>query len=99
MPLKKQVTIAELKVGILVIIAVVLLGALILQQSWGVHWFRETVNAITYLGRRGWSEAGQSCMARGNRDRQGTKRQYRTAGNVLGERADLSPNLQHQKTD
>jgi phospholipid/cholesterol/gamma-HCH transport system substrate-binding protein len=50
MPLNKQVTIAELKVGILVVIALVVLGALILQQSWGVHWFRETAKAITYLG-------------------------------------------------
>jgi phospholipid/cholesterol/gamma-HCH transport system substrate-binding protein len=58
MPLKKQVTIAELKVGIFVIIAVVLLGALILQQSWGVHWFRETVNAITYLGDVGGLKPG-----------------------------------------
>ena len=32
------------------VVALVMLGALILQQSWGVHWFRETAKAITYLG-------------------------------------------------
>ena len=58
MPLNKQVTIAELKVGILVVIALVLLGALILQQSWGVHWFRETAKAITYLGDVGGLKPG-----------------------------------------
>ncbi len=49
MPIKKQVSIAEMKVGILVIIALVIVAALILQQNWGVAWFSQSVKAITYL--------------------------------------------------
>ncbi len=49
MPQKKQVSMAEMKVGILVTIALFLLAALILQQSWGVDWFSRNVKAITYL--------------------------------------------------
>ncbi len=49
MPTKKQVTLAEMKVGIFVIIALLLLSALILQKSWGIGWFAEYKKAITYL--------------------------------------------------
>ncbi len=49
MPQKKQISIAEMKVGILVTVALFLLAALILQQSWGVDWFSRDVKAITYL--------------------------------------------------
>jgi phospholipid/cholesterol/gamma-HCH transport system substrate-binding protein len=49
MPQKKQVSLAEMKVGILVTVALLLLAALILQQSWGVDWFSRSVKAITYL--------------------------------------------------
>jgi phospholipid/cholesterol/gamma-HCH transport system substrate-binding protein len=49
MPMKKQVSIAEMKVGILVTIALVIVAALILQQNWGVAWFSPSVKAITYL--------------------------------------------------
>jgi phospholipid/cholesterol/gamma-HCH transport system substrate-binding protein len=49
MPTKKQVTLAEMKVGIFVIIALLLLSALILQKSWGIGFFSEYEKAITYL--------------------------------------------------
>ena len=49
MPQKKQVSMAELKVGILVTVALLLLAALILQQSWGVDWFTRSAKALTYL--------------------------------------------------
>ncbi len=38
-----------MKVGILVTIALFLMAALILQQSWGVAWFSQFVRAVTYL--------------------------------------------------
>lgn len=40
---------AEVKLGIVVTVALLLLAALILQQSWGVDWFARTVQAVTYL--------------------------------------------------
>jgi phospholipid/cholesterol/gamma-HCH transport system substrate-binding protein len=46
---KKQATLAEMKVGILVTVALLILGALILQQSWGVDWFSDNLKALTYL--------------------------------------------------
>jgi phospholipid/cholesterol/gamma-HCH transport system substrate-binding protein len=49
MPQNKQVSAAQLKVGILVTIALLVLAALILQQSWGIAWFTPMVKAITYL--------------------------------------------------
>ncbi len=49
MPAKKQVNLAEMKVGILVTIALLLMAALILQQSWGIDWFSKNVKALTYL--------------------------------------------------
>ncbi len=38
-----------MKVGILVTIALLLMAALILQQSWGVAWFAKSEKAVTYL--------------------------------------------------
>ncbi len=49
MPANKQVSLAEMKVGILVTVALLLMAALILQQSWGIDWFSRSVKAITYL--------------------------------------------------
>lgn len=49
MPTKQQVSISEMKVGIVVTIALLLLAAVILQQSWGVDWFARADKAITYL--------------------------------------------------
>src|SRR5437867_4362393 len=46
---RKQVTLAEMKVGIFVTIALMLLAALILQQSWGIDWFSDTQKVLTYL--------------------------------------------------
>jgi hypothetical protein len=39
MPQTKQVKLAQLKIGIFVTIAFIVLSALILQQSWGINWF------------------------------------------------------------
>ena len=58
MPQKKQVSAAQLKVGIVVTIALLLLAALILQQSWGVAWFTPSVKAITYLPNVGGLKPG-----------------------------------------
>lgn len=49
MPQKKQVQLAELKVGIFVIIALLLISALILHQSWSLNWFKKSAKVITYL--------------------------------------------------
>jgi phospholipid/cholesterol/gamma-HCH transport system substrate-binding protein len=46
---KKQVTMAEMKVGALVTVALVFLAALILQQSWGIAWFSESERVLAYL--------------------------------------------------
>ncbi len=58
MPQKKQVSLAEMKVGIFVTIALFLAASLILQQSWGVNWLTESVQAITYLPDVGGLKAG-----------------------------------------
>jgi phospholipid/cholesterol/gamma-HCH transport system substrate-binding protein len=58
MPQKKQVTMAEMKVGILVTVALMLLAALILQQSWGVNWFSGSVKVLTYLPDVGGLKSG-----------------------------------------
>lgn len=58
MPQKKQVSAAQLKVGIMVTVALLLLAALILQQSWGVAWFTPSVKAITYLPNVGGLKPG-----------------------------------------
>jgi phospholipid/cholesterol/gamma-HCH transport system substrate-binding protein len=49
MPQKKQLAIAQMKVGILVTIALLVMILMILQLSWGVAWFSTSVKAITYL--------------------------------------------------
>ncbi|MEJ2108920.1 MAG: MlaD family protein [Acidobacteriota bacterium] len=49
MPKKKQVTLAQMKLGIFALVAFVLLSALILQQSWGINWFSDSVKLLTYL--------------------------------------------------
>ncbi|MBN2241321.1 MAG: MCE family protein [Acidobacteria bacterium] len=49
MPKKKQVQLAQMKLGIFVIIAFILLSLLILQQSWGINWFSDSTKIITYL--------------------------------------------------
>ncbi len=38
-----------MKVGIFVSISLLILAVLILQQSWGVEWFSQSVKAVTYL--------------------------------------------------
>jgi phospholipid/cholesterol/gamma-HCH transport system substrate-binding protein len=58
MPRKKQVSLAEMKVGIFVTIALLLLAILILQQSWGVNWFAKSEKAITYLSDVGGLKSG-----------------------------------------
>ena len=58
MATKKQVTLAEMKVGIFVIIALILLSALILQKSWGLDWFSKSVKAVTYLPDVGGLKSG-----------------------------------------
>jgi len=49
MAVKKQVPVSELKVGLLVSLALLIMAALILQQSWGLAWFGDSVKALTYL--------------------------------------------------
>ncbi len=49
MATKQAVSISEMKVGIVVTIALFLLALIILQQSWGVSWLAKTVKAVTYL--------------------------------------------------
>jgi len=58
MATRQKTTVAEMKVGILVTIALLLLAGLILQQSWGVNWFARSVNALTYLPDVGGLKAG-----------------------------------------
>jgi phospholipid/cholesterol/gamma-HCH transport system substrate-binding protein len=49
MATRKKLNIAEMKVGIFVIIALLLLSALILQQSWGLRFFSKSEKVLTYL--------------------------------------------------
>jgi phospholipid/cholesterol/gamma-HCH transport system substrate-binding protein len=58
MPPKKQIALAQLKVGIFVTIALVLLITLILQQSWGLNWFTKSAKAVTYLPDVGGLKSG-----------------------------------------
>jgi len=46
---RQRAAVSEMKVGILVTVALLLLAAVILQQSWGINWFGRTSKAITYL--------------------------------------------------
>jgi phospholipid/cholesterol/gamma-HCH transport system substrate-binding protein len=58
MPSKKQVSVAQMKVGILVIVALLLLITLILQQSWGINWFARSAKVVTYLPDVGGLKSG-----------------------------------------
>lgn len=58
MPPKKQIALAQLKVGIFVTIALLLLATLILQQSWGLNWFTKSASAVTYLPDVGGLKSG-----------------------------------------
>jgi phospholipid/cholesterol/gamma-HCH transport system substrate-binding protein len=58
MPPKKQVKLAEMKVGIFIIVALLLLSALILQQSWGISWFSKSIKMMTYLPDVGGLKSG-----------------------------------------
>lgn len=55
---KKQLTLAEMKVGIFMFIALILLGLLILQQSWGIAWFADQAKVLTYLPNVGGLKPG-----------------------------------------
>lgn len=46
---KQKASISEMKVGIVVTIALMMLGLAILQQSWQINWFSRTAKFITYL--------------------------------------------------
>jgi len=46
---KQQVPLAQMKVGILVIIALMVVTAVILQRSWGIQWLSKSEKLITYL--------------------------------------------------
>ena len=58
MAAKKQVALAQMKVGIFVTIALLLLATLILQQSWGVNWFSKSIKMVTYLPDVGGLKSG-----------------------------------------
>jgi phospholipid/cholesterol/gamma-HCH transport system substrate-binding protein len=49
MPNKKQVSLAQLKVGIFVTVSLLLLAFVIMEQSWGIEWFSSKVKVMTYL--------------------------------------------------
>ena len=58
MPQKKQVRLAELKLGIFIVVTLVFLLALIMQQSWGLNWFSKSAQLVTYLTDVGGLKAG-----------------------------------------
>jgi phospholipid/cholesterol/gamma-HCH transport system substrate-binding protein len=58
MPQKKQIKLAELKVGIFILIALLLISTLILQQSWDLNWFKDSALVITYLPDVGGLKSG-----------------------------------------
>lgn len=47
-----------MKVGIFVIIALLLLSAFILQQSWGLSWFSKSIKMMTYIPDVGGLKSG-----------------------------------------
>jgi phospholipid/cholesterol/gamma-HCH transport system substrate-binding protein len=47
-----------MKVGVFVTVALLLLSALILQQSWGLNWFSRSVKIVTYLPDVGGLKSG-----------------------------------------
>jgi phospholipid/cholesterol/gamma-HCH transport system substrate-binding protein len=55
---QKKIKMAEMKVGIFVIIALLLLSTLILQQSWGIKWFSKSAKVVTYLPDVGGLKSG-----------------------------------------
>ena len=58
MPQKKQVRLAEFKLGIFIVAATILILGLILQQSWGLNWFSKSVHVVTYLTDVGGLKSG-----------------------------------------
>lgn len=58
MPQRKQIKLTELKVGIFILVSLLMLSALILQQSWDLNWFKESVQVITYLPDVGGLKSG-----------------------------------------
>ena len=58
MPQKKQVRLAELKLGIFIVAAVILFLVLVLQQSWGLNWFSKSAKIVTYLTDVGGLKSG-----------------------------------------
>ena len=58
MPEKKQVRLAELKLGIFIFAVIILFLALIVGQSWGLKWFSETIQVVTYLTDVGGLKSG-----------------------------------------
>jgi phospholipid/cholesterol/gamma-HCH transport system substrate-binding protein len=58
MPQKKQVSLAQMKVGVFVLVTLFLLAALILQQSWGISWLSKKQKMVTYLTDVGGLKAG-----------------------------------------
>lgn len=46
---RQKASISEMKVGIVVTIALLLLAMAILQQSWDINWFSRTSKVLTYL--------------------------------------------------
>lgn len=46
---RQKASISEMKVGIVVTIALLLLAAVILQQSWDINWFTRATKVVTYL--------------------------------------------------
>ena len=58
MPQKKQVRLAELKLGIFIVAVVILFLALIVRQSWGLKWFSDSVSVVTYLTDAGGLKSG-----------------------------------------
>jgi len=58
MATRQKTSIAQMKVGILVTVSLLILAAAILQQSWGINWFARSAKAITYLPDVGGLKAG-----------------------------------------
>jgi phospholipid/cholesterol/gamma-HCH transport system substrate-binding protein len=55
---QNQLSVSEMKVGILVTLGLVILAALILQQSWGINLFNKTDKFLTYLPNVGGLKPG-----------------------------------------
>jgi phospholipid/cholesterol/gamma-HCH transport system substrate-binding protein len=58
MPQRKKIKLTELKVGIFILVALLMLSALILQQSWNLNWFKESIRVVTYLPDVGGLKSG-----------------------------------------